>query len=56
MTHEPGACDLSPRRWTIDREKNMFLISIGYNPEKYDERFFIFFWMNKPILSIKLQK
>lgn len=43
MTHGPGVYTISPDEWTIDREKNMFLVYVGYNPEIDEERYFIFF-------------
>lgn len=46
---------LSPSRWTINREDNVFLVKASQNREEPDEYYFVLCWKDIP-LPVKLKE
>ncbi|PYG85607.1 hypothetical protein LY28_03295 [Ruminiclostridium sufflavum DSM 19573] len=46
---------LSPSRWTINREGNVFLVKASQNREEPDEYYFVLCWNDIP-LAVKLKE
>lgn len=40
----------TPLKWTIDKERRMYLIPTSYDKDYFDEHVFIFIWKNKNYL------